>query len=176
MEPTLIVISIGMLLAAISFAFMFKMFSGPGVIQKQQETLDRQYARMDSMQNELDQLRATMNVDRETFSSLKAEMEEWRNGMELNFQQMSEAGMVPRWSPKVTRNAESPKRTWADLAAFIVDKFNTDEIDSLAFDLGISPDGFYGRTRDARTRELIEYAIRHNKLAELEERARELRS
>lgn len=53
--------------------------------------------------------------------------------------------------------------------------FNRDELDDLAFQVGINSDAVGGETTDARARALVAYARRHGRLEELVAAARRLR-
>lgn len=53
--------------------------------------------------------------------------------------------------------------------------FNRDELDDLAFQVGINSDAVGGDTTDARARALVAYARRHGRLEELVAAARRLR-
>jgi hypothetical protein len=54
--------------------------------------------------------------------------------------------------------------------------FNLDELNNLAFDLGINYENLSGQTLQAKSRELVNYCQRHNLLRALVERCIELRS
>ena len=53
--------------------------------------------------------------------------------------------------------------------------FDVNEIDMLAWDLGLNADNIRGESRDERTRALMSYCERHNLVAALLERCQDLR-
>jgi len=63
------------------------------------------------------------------------------------------------------------KRRHRNIAAL----FDVDEIDDLAFRLGIPPDEIEGKRRDTRARNLVLYADRRERVDDLVELVRQLR-
>jgi hypothetical protein len=55
----------------------------------------------------------------------------------------------------------------AGLVGLIKEHFSLDEIDELAYGLGIEPEDLPGETRSKRARELVEFARRQGALPEL---------
>lgn len=58
------------------------------------------------------------------------------------------------------------------LHRLLVEHFNVEELDALAFTAGIPPESYGGHTRPARTLALVQVASRHGKLEELVGQAR----
>jgi hypothetical protein len=174
-SDTALIIVVGMLLTAVTFAFLWKQGVGPGIIEKQQDSLDKQHVRIEHLQQEIDELRTAMLLDRDLLAAIRGEMKEWRRGMQINFDQMKEAGLTPRWIPRNMDEILDVPRPNSTLAQKLAERFNVEELDSLAYDIGILADDFTGETRQSRARELVQVAHRLGMTAKLRERAAQLR-
>jgi hypothetical protein len=172
-DSTGLAILFGVVSAVIGIAWIWRVSSRPGIVDKQSQTLVRYAARMDDMQAEIDELHGAMQADREELNDLRLEMAEWRHGMAIIFEQMKAAKITPLWTPK-----EKPPRTGrgqSTLAKRIADGFSIDEINGLAYDIGITPEEFAGDTAAARARELVELSHRRGITQALIGRVNELR-
>jgi len=63
----------------------------------------------------------------------------------------------------------------AVLHGMLVEKFSQEELDALAFGIGIAPESYGGATRSARALALVQVASRHGQLEELAAAARKAR-
>lgn len=154
---------VGLALAALSVGWLWRASSQPGLVEQMERTLTSQEARMDRLraaldeqQSEIDELRIEVTVGREKMAELHAEMDEWRRGMALVFDQLKAADISPAWQPRERSNRAVRPRSDAPLARRIAAQFNIEEINSLAFDVGVLAEEFGGNTRQARARELVE--------------------
>lgn len=166
-------------LALPGFWLLWRTVINPSVMEKMDERLNKMRGRYDTQQEEIDELRAEMLNDREELAELRVEIAEWRAGMRLVFAQLQTAGITPAWQPseqpRTQPSSRSSRRVSAALAARIARQFNREEIDGLAYDLGIIPDEFAGETAVAHARELTDLAWRRGLSEALTKRVIELR-
>lgn len=162
-------------LALPGFWMLWRSVINPSIVTKMDERLDRMRQRYDAQQEEIDELRAEMLSDREELAELRVEIAEWRAGMRLVFAQLKAAGMTPAWSPREQPASRASHRVSAALAARIARQFNREEIDGLAYELGILSDEFGGETVAAHARELTDLAWRRGLSEALVKRVNELR-
>lgn len=179
--PTLTAWTVALL--SVSFLIISRWVFWPDVMTKMEARIDRHREEIDELREgrkadlaEIDALRAAMNEDREEMAILRAEMEEWQRGMKRVFEQMQAAGLVPVWTPRAREYRPPTKRPNATLANRIAEQFNIDEINGLAYDIGILPDEFPGETKEQRARELVELSSRRGIGPALVGRVNELRS
>ncbi len=149
---------------------------------------DRLSARQDELEEELEAMREAHlaeleamreahESDREEAAALRAEVEEMRRGIDLLIVQLKKAEIPPAWQPpepKARRTKVTSPRP-ASLTARIATHFDIEEMNSLAFDVGIDHQAFGGTTLEARARELVRAAGRRGRTAALERRISELR-
>lgn len=136
--------------------------------------IDAQARRIDELQSEVDDLREARTADNELLQSWISYAQSWityARELAAKFKQMTGQEAPPE--PMITHQA-TPGR--ASLSQFIRQKFSVDEIDGLAFDLGLAPDQLPGNTRATRARALVQWAADRGMLEELRRRAEEARS
>lgn len=179
---TLTPIAIGFLLALVGIVLPWRGVIQPDALAKMEviaasteARMDRMRASQDRLQNELEELRGEMLSDREELADMKIEMAEWRHGMTLVFEQMRAANLTPAWQPRKRPPRASSAAGKSALAHRITRQFNIDEINSLAYDLGIVPEEFAGGTVATRARELTDLAWRRGISEALAKRVNELR-
>jgi hypothetical protein len=174
-------IGMGLALAVIGVVWIWRRSGEPSLIEKQVRTIGAQHTRMDRMQREIDDLRQTVVVNQESYEEdldeLWAIIDEWWHGMGRVFQQMDEAKMTPVWrpSPLPPRKRRTRPAPRSALAQRIERQFNIEEMNSLAYGLGIHSEEFGGDTRKARAEELVELAYRLGITAALVRQVDELR-
>jgi len=135
-------------------------------LDKQEARLERQAERIDAMEMEIDDLRASLAENHE-------ETRQLRDGIEKLVAQIRAANMEPVWTPEQVTKARRVNR--ATLARRISDRFSVDEMNDLAFEFGLAADELAGNTRAARARALVVWAADRGCLASLEERVNQLR-
>lgn len=141
--------------------------------QEMETRYDRQAARqeadrlrMDKMQEEIDELREERAIDFE-------EMRELRDGIGRLVEQIRRANLSPVWTPdQVKRRLRADQ---AEMVKRIERQFNVEEIDALAFELGVVADEIKGETRGERARSLVQWSARHGLFIELTRRVDEER-
>lgn len=135
--------------------------------------LDAQSRRIDELQQEIDDLREARAADNELLQSWISYAQSWityARELAAKFKQMTGQEAPPE--PMITHQA-TPGR--ASLSQFIREKFSVEEIDGLAFDLGLAPDQLPGNTRSTRARALVQWAADRGMLDELRRRVEEAR-
>jgi uncharacterized coiled-coil protein SlyX len=136
--------------------------------------IERLEARVNAQDREIDALREEKLADRAQIAAMKMELDDLYDGVKMLTEQIEAAGLVPVW--KAHRRAPSARiAAHITLAGQVAEQFSVDEIDNLAFDIGIEPEDIGGATRNERARQLVDMARRHGKLQDLERRMAELR-
>lgn len=177
----LLAIVLGAVLAVSAVWWMWRKSSEPSLVERQEATITAQHARMDRMQHEIDELRQTVVVNQENYEEELGEfrniLDEWWHGMEKVFRQLDELKVVPVWRPQpLPPRKRIARRPSSALAGRIERQFNIDEMNNLAFDIGIHAEEIPGTTRHTRARELVELAHRRGITVALVGRVNELRS
>lgn len=99
---------------------------------------------------------------------LELELTEYRINTPRLIGQLLEAGVKPVWRPRTLLvHAEGDESLLIRLAQMIEVHFNVDEMNALAFDVGVLEDEFAGETKKARSRSLVAHCARHGKLEQL---------
>lgn len=116
-----------------------------------------------SQQRRMDELEARRMSDHALIIDLRNEVAALRVGIAVLIRQVQEAGLTPQWQPVATGTTSTPVDKRA-LAQRIAVQFDLDEMATLMFDINIDDEELAGRTRQARARELVDYAERHGQL------------
>ena len=149
----------------------------PQAYRVMEASLSSQAARLDAQARRMDELEAEIAAQRAKhvaeMSALREGLEEAYRGIKVLMEQLGEAGIVPGWKPaaKVVKKGGAG----VSLPTLIVAAFSRDEIDGLAFDVGIDPESLGGETKAARARELVTAARQQGRLERLVEVCREFR-
>lgn len=126
-------------------------------LASQQKRYDQQTARID----ELERQRMSdhqMIIDlRNRYAALEAYMLRLVRQLESN-------GIMPEPMPDELSKPLVVPVNRRELAQRIAATFDLDEMATLMFDIGIDDEALAGRTRQARARELVDYAERHGQL------------
>lgn len=187
-----LVILMGLVMSVAGLFWLWREYSRPSLVDRQEVTIAKMLNRADLIQDDHDKLRREFDDFRRAtheaqegyeteLSELRDFIDEWWRGWKLIFEQMEAAKLTPVWQPKPppTRRkhkaSTAPELSGPELAEAIAQRFDIEEMNSLAFDIGIEPDAFGGVTRAARARELVDLARRRGVMAALEKRRRELR-
>lgn len=147
---------------------------------RQQKRFDRQGAqieaqakRIDELQEEIDDLREARTADNELLQAWISYAQSWityARELAAKFKEMTGQEAPPE---PVLKHQSAPGR--ASLSRFISQRFSVEEIDGLAFDLGLAADELGGGTRTARARALTQWAADRGMLEELRRRVEEAR-
>lgn len=145
---------------------------------EQMRVRDDQQRAIDSLLSQ--QQRLTLRVlelERE-MSDLRIELSEWQQGGTRNIAFIEAQGLEPPWKPRDVRQVTVeplPEPDAATLSKLIASLFSLDEMSDLAMEAGIGEEEYGGDTKQARARELVQYAMRHDKLTDLISAARQAR-
>ena len=146
----------------------------PGALEKMERTVSSQSNRMDRQSARIDALEAEIDELREGRANDHALLQEWiayARKLAARFKELT--GEEPPPEP-ATKQPASPRLNRATLSRLIAQKFSTDEIDGLAFDMG-NTDELTGDTRTARARALVSWAADRGLLADLGRHVEEAR-
>ncbi len=140
---------------------------------RQQKRLDDALHRLDEAWQRIDQLETEMDDLRDERDSDHELMQAWIAYARKTTTRLKElTGEEPPPEPSAITRRRTGR---AALTRFIEERFNVEEIDGLAFDLGVAADQLAGDTRSARSRALVQWAADRGRLAELRRRAEEAR-
>ncbi len=111
---------------------------------------------------------------RQEMEDLRQVVGEFRRGLAVLTDQLKAANIPPAWSPPAAA-ARNPSTGGSgdrgidttSLRHVLVGRFSRDEIDELAFQMGIEADELSGTTKATRTRSLVEYLKDRGRLKEL---------
>lgn len=155
----------------LSVLMLFMLAAGPGLVGLWY------YQR--SLSERIDDLESLRLLDAAEISRMHNEVNELRRGVAILSAQVRRAGMQPEWTPEAARisgplsgqAAETDRLVtlWQNIAA----RFNAEEIDDLAFQLGL-PES-HAETDGARARDLVSAAKRRDKLDALVSLCRRVR-
>lgn len=143
-------------------------------LSSQQRTNVVLQRRMDQVEHEIDRLREERQIDRTQIAAMQAELDLLYSGVQRLIEQITTLGEQPVWQPP-RRSPSARINSRAELGRRIIAGFNMEEINSLAFDVGLNEESFAGETAAARARTLVELAARRGLLSDLEKRVNELR-
>lgn len=139
------------------------------------ERSDRLAARVEALEEEQEIMREERRADREEAAVLLSELRELRQGIELLIAQLKKAELTPVWQPPEPKPRRNERPQAITLAMRIADGFDIEEMNNLAFDLGIHKSDFGGETRETRARELVSLVRRLGLEKSLAARVKELR-
>lgn len=152
------------------YAFTRARRMSPDMLTKMQALFEREQgranARIDALELEIEDLR-------EAIADSHEEVTQLRDGIAQLVTQIRAANMIPVWEPD--RVVKRKRTTKAGVARKLEDLFSLDEIASLAFEFGLSPDELTGDTRATKARAFVIWASERNRLPELRRRIDELR-
>lgn len=128
---------------------------------------------------ELSKRLATLENDRQRdhteMQRLRIRLKELEIGVRVLIAQVKRLGESPDWGDDDPPPGDAAPVDNMVLHRNIEALFDVDEIDDLAFRLGIPPDEIEGKRRDTRARNLVLYADRRERVDELVELVRQLR-
>ncbi len=123
-----------------------------------EQTLSSQNKRLDSQGRRIDELERQL-------SRALDEIGDMRRGVAQLIDQLEGAGLKPVWTPP---RKLANGNTTTGLRNAIKEKYNLDEMQDLALDLGVPPHAIGATTPAGYARELTTWAERHGILEELE--------
>ena len=147
-------------------------------LDAQQQTIRFLTRRIDELEKSRAREFADTEILRQEMEDLRQEVGVLRRGVAVLTDQLKAAEIPPAFTiPAVIRPKRGPEQPQA-LAALrgkIVDQFSLEEIDDLAFQMGVEPDELSGETKKTRARSLVSYMKDRERLEELVELLSSLR-
>lgn len=151
------------------------------MIQQMQERIDSQQSTIRFLHGRVDDLEksrarefADTELLRQEVGELRQEVGELQRGVTILTDQLHTANIPPAWSPpdRATKRPATKRDGAANgtvaLRQRIVDQFNMEEINDLAFLLEIEADDLAGTTKRAKAKSLVDYMDDRGRLGELE--------
>lgn len=130
------------------------------------------------LSNRLAALENDRQRDYTEMQRLRLRLTELEIGVRVLIAQVKRLGEAPEWNGHDTAEPIDASPAPVDETALyrtIAALFDVDEIDNLAFQLGISPDEIEGKRRDTRARYLVQHTARRGMVDDLVELVRQLR-
>jgi hypothetical protein len=175
MEAVIVqVVAAGGILAALVVIWGLRSSIRPSIIERLERSMVSNQTRLDSQEAEIEDLRRQIYELREGRVADHALLQEWITYARRLASMFKEAtGQEPPPEPTTRARGVSPDDL-ARLARTIQAHFSIDEIDSLAFELGVTS-AMSGDTAEARARSLVDIARKRGLIARLIQLYREQR-
>jgi nucleoside phosphorylase len=90
-----------------------------------------------------------------------------RNAAEYVFHVLAQGGLAPAAPPPGAAPRPATQLPASQLRQLLAERFSSEELQTICFDIGIDPDNLPGQAKSARARELISYLERRNELGRL---------
>lgn len=128
------------------------------------------------MSNRLGQLEKEREHDHAAMLRIQLRLADVEIGVRVLIAQVRRLGAEPEWMPAVETPA-TVSEVIDDVALYrsIAALFNVEELDDLAFRLGLDPESLEGKRKETRARSLVTAAKQRDLLPELIDVARQLR-
>lgn len=168
-EAIIVTIALSAVGAASLFAFVQTRRQSPHAIRQMVQLTNELSSRLSSLERERER-------DHQAMMRIQLRLAELEIGVRVLIAQVKRMGGEPEWTPP-TEAAKTVSEVIDDAALYrsVAALFDIDELDDLAYRLGIEPDELDGKRRDTRARSLVSYAKRRDLLPELIDKARQLR-
>ena len=128
------------------------------------------------LSNQLATLRGDQQRTHEEMTRLRLRLTELEIGVKILIAQVKRLGATPDWNGAAAPVDETPAPIdETALYRKVAELFDVEEIDDLAFRLGIAPDEIEGKRRDSRARHLVQHVARRGELDDLVQLVRQLR-
>jgi hypothetical protein len=153
----------------------------PGAVQELVQLTTELSNRLTTLERDRDrdylERQAERQRDHAIIAKLQRRVADLEHGVERLGAQVVRLGGVPEWELPPAEPLPVVQTVIDDTALYrsIAALFDVDELDDLAFRLGIEPDELDGKRRDAHARSLVQYCKRRDLLPELIDIARQLR-
>lgn len=138
------------------------------------------FRELNDLSNDLSGQLATLRGDQqrthEEMTRLRLRLTELEIGVKILIAQVKRLGATPDWNGAAAPVDETPAPIdETALYRKVAELFDVEEIDDLAFRLGIAPDEIEGKRRDSRARHLVQHTARRGELDDLVQLVRQLR-
>lgn len=163
------------------WAYMQARRHAPGAVQELVQLTTELSNRLTTLERDRDrdylERQAERQRDDAIIAKLQRRVADLEHGVERLGAQVVRLGGVPEWELPPAEPLPVVQTVIDDTALYrsIAALFDVDELDDLAFRLGIEPDEIDGKRRDTRARSLVQYCKRRDLLPELIDIARQLR-
>ncbi len=163
------------------WAYMQARRHAPGAVQELVQLTTELSNRLTTLERDRDrdylERQAERQRDHAIIAKLQRRVADLEHGVERLGAQVVRLGGVPEWELPPAEPLPVVQTVIDDTALYrsIAALFDVDELDDLAFRLGIEPDEIDGKRRDTRARALVQYCKRRDLLPELIDIARQLR-
>jgi hypothetical protein len=163
------------------WAYMQARRHAPGAVQELVQLTTELSNRLTTLERDRDrdylERQAERQRDYAIIAKLQRRVADLEHGVERLGAQVVRLGGVPEWELPPAEPLPVVQTVIDDTALYrsIAALFDVDELDDLAFRLGIEPDELDGKRRDTRARSLVQYCKRRDLLPELIDIARQLR-
>jgi septal ring factor EnvC (AmiA/AmiB activator) len=136
------------------------------------QRLDAAWQRIDQLETEIDDVRDERDADHELIQSWITYARKTATQLREVITMFEQAtGQKPPLELHPEPSSAPRRRTGrVALTRFIEQRFSVDEIDELAFEMGLAADQLSGDTRGTRARSLVQWAGDHSQLPELRRR------
>lgn len=129
-----------------------------------EQALTSQQRRTEQQAARIDELERQRMSDHSMIIELRNKVAALEAYVATLVRQLQENGIAPAALPVALATTAAPVVDKRQLAQRIAALFDLDEMSTLMFDIGIDDEALAGRTRQARARELVDYAERHGQL------------
>lgn len=163
------------------WAYMQARRHAPGAVEELVQLTTELSNRLTTLERDRDrdylERQAERQRDHAIIAKLQRRVADLEHGVERLGAQVVRLGGVPEWELPPAEPLPVVQTVIDDTALYrsIAALFDVDELDDLAFRLGIEPDELDGKRRDTRARSLVQYCKRRDMLPELIDIARQLR-
>ena len=156
-------------IVAVIAAVFYAIINGPTALNKLNVTIGSMSDRITTLEKERER-------DHQAMMRIQLRLAEVEIGVRILIAQVKRMGGEPEWTP-ATEPPATVSEAIDDVALFrsVAALFNVEELDDLAFRIGIDPESIEGRRKDARARSLVTAAKQRDLLPELIDAARQLR-
>lgn len=135
---------------------------------RQQKRLDDALVRLDIATARIDQLEMYLDDLHDERVADRALLQLWIDYARKVTTRLKEiTGETPPPEPEASKRPISR----AALSRFLVQRFSVEEMDALAYEMGVASDELTGGTRSSRSRALVQWAHDHGLLEDLKQRA-----
>ena len=141
-------------------------------LDSQQQTIRFQTRRIDELEKSRAREFAESEILRQEMDDLRQEVGVLRRGVAVLTNQLQTAEIAPAWTPPTAARSKRVRDQAQEIVRLrgqIVEQFSLEEMNDLAFQMGVEPDELSGTTKRARARSLVSYMKDRERLDELVE-------
>ena len=180
-ESIVVTIALSVFGAWALYSFLQARRQSPGAVQELVQLTTELSNRLTTLERDRErdylERQAERQRDHAIIAKLQRRVADLEHGIERLGAQVVRLGGVPEWELPPAEPLPAIQNPIDETALYrsIAALFDVDELDDLAFRLGIEPDEIDGKRRDTKARSLVQYCKRRDMLPELIDIARQLR-